>query len=328
MKRTLLFGEPMALLIADEPGALEKCKHFTRSMSGAELNVGIGLTRLEHKVEYFTRLGDDPFGHYIFDELKRQGIGTDTIKYDNVYKTGIQLKEFVEDGRDPYAPYYRKESAAAHVSKDDIDNINLTDIELIHVTGIPPALSSTALEATVRLMERAKDNGIKLTFDPNLRPALWESQESMIYEINRLSELADVVLPGIKECQILLGTENKEKIAAYYHKQGISTVVIKDGKNGAFISERKGKNILQMMVPGYHVNHVIDTVGAGDGFAVGFLSGMLEGLSVKECAERANAIGALQVQHRGDNEGLPNRKQLAEAMHKMKREIQKGTKVL
>ena len=55
MKKTLLFGEPMALLIADEPGPLEKCEHFTRSMSGAEVNVGIGLTRLGHKVEYLTR---------------------------------------------------------------------------------------------------------------------------------------------------------------------------------------------------------------------------------------------------------------------------------
>ena len=172
MKKTLLFGEPMALLIADEPGPLEKCEHFTRSMSGAEVNVGIGLTRLGHKVEYLTRLGDDPYGHYIYEQLHNQGIGTSMIEYDSVFKTGIQLKELVADGSDPKAPYYRKCSAASHICADDIDKIDLTDVELVHVTGIPPALSQMAIEATVRLMERAKENGIMLTFDPNLRP-LW-----------------------------------------------------------------------------------------------------------------------------------------------------------
>lgn len=318
MKKTLLFGEPMALLIADEPGPLENCEHFTRSMSGAEVNVGIGLTRLGHKVEYLTKLGDDPFGHYIFKQLDNQGIGTSMIGYDGVFKTGIQLKELVVDGSDPKAPYYRKGSAASHICADDIEGIDLTDVELVHVTGIPPALSQTALEATVRLMERAKESGIRLTFDPNLRPALWKDHDYMIEVINKLSVKADVVLPGIGECEILLGTKNKEQIAAYYHSHGVKTVVIKDGKNGAFVSDKNGENTVQISVPGYHVEHVVDTVGAGDGFAVGFLSGLLEELPVEACAKRANAIGAIQVQHRGDNEGLPDRVQLDAAMLSMK----------
>ena len=117
MKKTLLFGEPMALLIADEPGPLEKCEHFTRSMSGAEVNVGIGLTRLGHKVEYLTRLGDDPFGHYIYEQLHNQGIGTSMIEYDSVFKTGIQLKELVADGSDPKAPYYRMLSCITYMCR-------------------------------------------------------------------------------------------------------------------------------------------------------------------------------------------------------------------
>ena len=314
MKKTLLFGEPMALLMADETGPLDTCEHFTRGLSGAEVNVAIGLTRLGHEVEYLTRLGDDPFGHYIMRELQKQHIGTEMITYDTVFRTGIQLKERVEDGRDPYAPYYRKGSAASHICVEDIDKIDLTDIELVHVTGIPAALSASALDATIRLMQRAKENNITLTFDPNLRPALWKSQEYMIEVINRLSALADVILPGIGECEILLGTRSKEQITSYYHSLGIKLVVMKDGKNGAFVSQKCATGLVQTTVPGYHVEHVVDTVGAGDGFAVGFLSGILEGVSVQECAKRANAIGALQVQHRGDNEGLPDREQLKEAM--------------
>lgn len=138
MGKTILFGEPMALLIADTTGPLEEVEHFTRALSGAEVNVSIGLSRLGHPVEYLTRLGDDPFGHYIENQLKKNEIGTSMVTYDPVYRTGIQLKNRVTDGSDPYAPYYRKGSAASHISKAEIDALDLTDVELIHVTAFPP----------------------------------------------------------------------------------------------------------------------------------------------------------------------------------------------
>ena len=155
-------------------------------------------------------------------------------------------------------------------------------------------------------MERARKAQIPVTFDPNLRPALWENDEMMRKVLNDLANYADVVLPGIGECEILAGTTDKEKAADFYHQKGAALVVIKDGKNGAYVSEKKENGeITRDMIPGYPVKKVMDTVGAGDGFAVGVLSGLLKGLQVSECAKRGNAIGSIQVQHRGDNEGLP-----------------------
>ena len=306
MAKTILFGEPMALLIADTTGPLEEVEHFTRALSGAEVNVSIGLSRLNHQVEYLTRLGDDPFGHYIENQLKKNNIGTSMVTYDSVYRTGIQLKNRVTDGSDPYAPYYRKGSAASHISVKEIDGLDLTDVELVHVTGIPPALSESAREATFRLMERAKEEGIFLTFDPNLRPALWENEETMIRVINELAQNTDVVLPGIGECAILAGTEDVEAAADFYQNLGAKTVVIKDGSNGAYVRDGKAS----YRVPGYKVTNVVDTVGAGDGFAVGVLSGILEGLEMKESVLRGNAIGAIQVMNISDNEGLPTHEEL------------------
>lgn len=306
MAKTILFGEPMALLIADTTGPLEEVEHFTRALSGAEVNVSIGLSRLNHQVEYLTRLGDDPFGHYIENQLKKNNIGTSMVTYDSVYRTGIQLKNRVTDGSDPYAPYYRKGSAASHISVKEIDALDLTDVELVHVTGIPPALSESAREATFRLMERAKEEGIFLTFDPNLRPALWENEETMIRVINELAQNTDVVLPGIGECAILAGTEDVEATADFYQNLGAKTVVIKDGSNGAYVRDGKAS----YRVPGYKVTNVVDTVGAGDGFAVGVLSGILEGLEMKESVLRGNAIGAIQVMNISDNEGLPTHEEL------------------
>lgn len=306
MAKTILFGEPMALLIADTTGPLEEVEHFTRALSGAEVNVSIGLSRLNHQVEYLTRLGDDPFGHYIENQLKKNNIGTSMVTYDSVYRTGIQLKNRVTDGSDPYAPYYRKGSAASHISVKEIDALDFTDVELVHVTGIPPALSESAREATFRLMERAKEEGIFLTFDPNLRPALWENEETMIRVINELAQNTDVVLPGIGECAILAGTEDVEAAADFYQNLGAKTVVIKDGSNGAYVRDGKAS----YRVPGYKVTNVVDTVGAGDGFAVGVLSGILEGLEMKESVLRGNAIGAIQVMNISDNEGLPTHEEL------------------
>lgn len=306
MAKTILFGEPMALLIADTTGPLEEVEHFTRALSGAEVNVSIGLSRLNHQVEYLTRLGDDPFGHYIENQLKKNNIGTSMVTYDSVYRTGIQLKNRVTDGSDPYAPYYRKGSAASHISVKEIDALDLTDVELVHVTGIPPALSESAREATFRLRERAKEEGIFLTFDPNLRPALWENEETMIRVINELAQNTDVVLPGIGECAILAGTEDVEAAADFYQNLGAKTVVIKDGSNGAYVRDGKAS----YRVPGYKVTNVVDTVGAGDGFAVGVLSGILEGLEMKESVLRGNAIGAIQVMNISDNEGLPTHEEL------------------
>ena len=285
---------------------MEEVEHFTRALSGAEVNVSIGLSRLNHQVEYLTRLGDDPFGHYIENQLKKNNIGTSMVTYDSVYRTGIQLKNRVTDGSDPYAPYYRKGSAASHISVKEIDALDLTDVELVHVTGIPPALSESAREATFRLMERAKEEGIFLTFDPNLRPALWENEETMIRVINELAQNTDVVLPGIGECAILAGTEDVEAAADFYQNLGAKTVVIKDGSNGAYVRDGKAS----YRVPGYKVTNVVDTVGAGDGFAVGVLSGILEGLEMKESVLRGNAIGAIQVMNISDNEGLPTHEEL------------------
>lgn len=301
----------MALLIAESTGPLENVEHFTRALSGAEVNVAIGLSRLGHEVEYLTRLGDDPFGHYIEKTLIDNNIGTHTITYDPIYKTGIQLKSRVLDGSNPDAPYYRKGSAASNISKKEIDEIDLNDIDLIHITGIPAAISLSAREATFRLIERAKENNIFITFDPNLRPKLWENQSTMINTINEIAELSDIIMPGLEEGEILAGSENKQDIVKFYHDLGVEIVIVKDGKHGAYFDNKK----ISTQVEGYKVKEVVDTVGAGDGFAVGVISGLVEKLDPLDYVKRGNAIGAIQVTNLSDNEGLPTRKQIDEFMN-------------
>ena len=92
MSRVILVGEPMALFIAEEQGTLDKVTTFKRSAAGAEMNVAIGLKRLEHEVCYITKLGKDPFGKYLIDFLNKEGIDTSKICFDDHYPTAFQLK--------------------------------------------------------------------------------------------------------------------------------------------------------------------------------------------------------------------------------------------
>lgn len=311
MAKILLFGEPMALFTATEYGALEDVTHFERSLAGAEINVGIGLVRLGHEVTYLTRLGDDPLGHAINKRLIKENIDTSMITYDPIYKTGMMMKNIVKNG-DPDIAYYRKGSAFSQMNPDIIDTLSLEHYDHLHVTGIPCALSENCREATLCLIKKAKAYGLKISFDPNLRPSLWTTEKLMMDTIHEIATFSDMILPGINEAKTLMGSDDPNEIANYYLKTGIKQVIIKLGSDGAFV-KTANECFIQ---PGYKVEKVVDTVGAGDGFAVGMISGVLEGLSLKESCNRANAIGAMQVSFKGDNEGLPTIEKLKQFMNK------------
>ena len=128
----------------------------------------------------------------------------------------------------------------------------------------------------------------------------------MIRTINDLASKADLMLPGTGEGMALMGSDNPEAIARVYRSIGVDTVIVKYGSRGAYVSSPQGEK----HHPGFRIPKVVDTVGAGDCFAVGILSAMLEQLSLEETIRRGNAIGAIQVSVRSDNEGLPTREEL------------------
>ena len=309
MSKVILVGEPMALFIAEEEGSLDKVTSFKRSAAGAEMNVAIGLKRLGHDVCYISKLGMDPFGKYLIEFLKKEGIDTSNICFDTHYPTAFQLKAKTSEG-DPDVAYYRNGSAASNLRVEDVAEINMQGFDHFHLTGIFPGISETSRSTLLYLIEKAQNNGLTTSFDPNIRPSLWKNQQEMIRTINKFAFRCDTVLPGIAEGRILTGYQFERDIANYYLENGVKTVVIKCGSKGCYVKTVDHEEY----VNGYEVTKVVDTVGAGDGFAVGYLSGLLEKKSTVECADRANAIGALQVMHSGDNEGLPTREELFDFM--------------
>ncbi|WP_086872507.1 sugar kinase [Kosakonia pseudosacchari] len=303
----ITIGEAMAMFVATETGDLADAGQFIKRAAGAELNVATGLARLGLQVGWVSRVGDDSFGRFILNTLRKENISTAGVTLDGRYATGFQLKSKAENGTDPIVEYFRKGSAASHLSTDDFHAALFNDARHLHLSGVAAALSASSYALLEHAAQSMKAQGKTISFDPNLRPVLWKSEAEMVEKLNRLAFQADWVLPGLKEGFILTGENTPEGIADFYLQRGVKAVVIKTGADGAWFKTASGE---QGAVAPVKVENVIDTVGAGDGFAVGVISALLEGKTMPDAVRRGNAIGALAIQVPGDSEGLPTRAEL------------------
>jgi 2-dehydro-3-deoxygluconokinase len=300
------FGEAMGLFVAETAGDLAGVERFTRRMAGCETNVAIGLARLGHRVGWVSRLGRDPFGRFIRATLAQEGVDCSHVSDDPVRSTGIMFKAKTTDGSDPAIHYLRKNSAASELTAADFDPDYVCAARLLHATGISAALSGANMAFAQHVMDEMAESNRTISFDPNLRPSLWPSETVMKEQINDLAARADWILPGLKEGEILTGFSAPFDIAGFYLDRGAELVVVKLGAKGAYFrtSDRDGT------VPGVAVSRVIDTVGAGDGFAAGLISALLEGETIERAVARGNQVGAHAIQVIGDMDGLPTRAQL------------------
>lgn len=304
-------GEAMAMFVADECGDLASASHFSKRIAGAELNVAIGLARLGLNVGWVSRIGDDAFGRFTCQQLDQEGVDRRLVTTDARYPTGFQLKSKVDDGSDPLVEYFRKGSAASHLSVADF-TLNpgyFTSARHLHLSGVAAALSDSSLALLQQVAGEMKKQEKTISFDPNLRPVLWSSEQQMVKQLNGLAQFADWVLPGIKEGQILTGYTQPEAIADFYLAMGVKAVVIKTGSDGAWYKTADGDS---GQIAAIRTDNVVDTVGAGDGFAVGVISALLEGKSLPAAIRRGNKIGSLAIQAIGDSEGLPTRAALGD----------------
>lgn len=300
----ITFGESMVLFSPDDKGPLRHIHSFSKSIAGAESNVAIALARLGHQVGWFSKLGDDEFGRYITFMVRGEGIDVSRTIYDKEHATGLLFKELFEHVN-PNVYYYRKNSAASHLSVNDLDAEYISSAKILHLTGITPAISESAKETVFEAIRIAKKAGVLISFDPNIRLKLWTKAEAK-KTLLEICSYVDILFPGIDEGEILLGTKNQDEIIERFHQMGVKIIALKLGKEGCFVSNGEEKRKIE----GYRVEKVEDSVGAGDGFAAGFLSSYLKGLALNECGDFANGVGAMATLVRGDSEGFPTFEQL------------------
>lgn len=305
----ITLGEAMVLFVACEPGPLHAVGQFEKRTAGAETNVAVGLARLGLKVCWISKLGDDSMGRYLLESFRAEGVDCSLVQSVPGARTGFMFKGRVDDGSDPPIEYHRRGSAASTLAASELNLARIAGARHLHLTGIFPALSAATRGAVEAAAACARAAGRTISFDPNLRPTLWPSVEAMRESINELASLADWVLPGVEEGRQLTGRSEPQDIARFYRARGAKLVAVKLGGQGAWYDGERGCG----HVPAFPVARVVDTVGAGDGFAVGLISGLLEGLAVAQAVRRGTWIGARAVQVRGDTEGLPTRVELLQA---------------
>jgi len=300
-------GETMAALAPGEVGSLKYANNFSKYIAGAESNVAIGVKRLGFKSGFISKLGKDPLGDYVEFFVRGEGVDVSQVKRDDEHRTGLLIKE-MHTTKEPKVFYYRENSAASHLNPDDIDEDYIKKARHMHLTGITPALSDSAQNAFFRALNYAKQNDLRISFDPNLRLKLWPTIEKMKKVMLNIIPQVDVLLPGVEEGEILLGLDDPEEIIKGFYdmmEEG-SLVVLKLGSEGALYYQ--GDQIVH--VEPYKVDNIVDLIGAGDAFAAGLITGLLRDMSIKEAVELANLVGALCITVKGDIEGLPTWEQV------------------
>jgi 2-dehydro-3-deoxygluconokinase len=297
-RRVLTFGETMGLATSHRPGSFLHEKSLDLSFGGAETNVAIGLRRLGVPVTWVSRLGDDSIGRLILRELAAEGVDTYAAIHPTA-PTGLMLKERLSRSR-TNVMYYRRDSAASLLGPGDIGPEMMREASILHTTGITPALSASAREATIHAMETAAGLGVTVSFDLNFRSKLW-SAEQAAETFRTLVPLSSVVFAGIEEAQLLFpDLISPEELAAALVALGCGDAVIKQGPDGC--TALAGGQLYQ--VPAVPVE-AVDTVGAGDAFVAGYLSRAIDGCTPSECLGTAVATGALACLATGDWEGAP-----------------------
>lgn len=305
-------GECLASLVATTPGPLAEATTFERHDAGAEANVAVGLARLGHAVAYVGRVGADGFGTAIIRRLRGEGVGVTHLAIDPDTRTGVLFRERRTVGAAEVV-YHRAGSAGSRLAPDDIDQAVDAGVfegaRWLHLTGITPALSDTARAATLRARDVARDAGLTVSLDVNLRRRLW-SDEVAGATLRDLAAGVDVVLGSTDELAVIADLDpdaDPAELAATVATLGRATVVAKLGPAGALGIESGATPVL---VPAIAVPVVVDPVGAGDAFCAGFIAGRLDGVDLETALRMGNACGALAVAAVGDQAGVPDRTEL------------------
>jgi 2-dehydro-3-deoxygluconokinase len=296
------FGESMVLFASGERDKLENAASYQASIGGAESNCAIGLARLGHSVCWVSRLGSDPFGSRVIKTLRGECVDVRRVEISAKEPTGIMFKE-PAPGNASRVFYYRRHSAAAALKAESFDGL---EAKYLFVTGITPALSVSNRALTFELVDRFRDAGTKVVFDPNMRFRLWTVDEARTVFLD-LARKSDILVPSLTEAEILTGFTEPNSMLDGLRSLGPSQVILKAGDQGAWYADGEERGFC----PCFPVTE-IDPVGAGDAFCAGLISGLLDGCGLSEAVLRGSALGAFCVSAFGDYQGLPDRATLEE----------------
>ncbi|WP_085522468.1 sugar kinase [Tuberibacillus sp. Marseille-P3662] len=300
MNDIVTIGDAMITFDPSSKGPMRNASSFKRKVGGAELNFALGCARLGSQTGWISRLGNDEFGRYIHNFVRGEGVDVSAVQFVDNHPTSLNFKEVMEGGSGRTF-YYRDHSPTETLTMETLDESFIKNAKLLHVTGVFTALDQTKNIGLIKhAMTVAKNNGLLISLDPNIRLKLWDEDEARD-ALNAFLPYVDIMLTGVEEAELLFGVTDPKQIIDQCTSQGIATVAIKQGDQGS-IGYHKGEFLKLSAVP---PKKVVDTVGAGDGFDAGFVHGIMHDWPLEKTLRFANTIGSMVVSVEGDNEGLP-----------------------
>ncbi|MCL7417729.1 MAG: carbohydrate kinase [Halalkalicoccus sp.] len=302
----LVAGETLIDFLPDRPGSLREVETFTRRPGGAPANVAVALATLGEVPEFWTRVGDDPFGEDLVETLTEYGLSERFVERDPEAKTTLAFVSHDETA-DRQFSFYRDGTADTRMEPGTIDDDLLRGVSWVHLGGVTLA-SEPSRAATLDLAERAGDRGCTVSFDPNARPELWEGRAEFERQVGEILPHVDV-LKATPEDLAEAGIEGEgTDLARAACERGPHTTLLTLGGEGALaVATDEAPWSGEATHAGYPVDPV-DTTGAGDAFTAGAIAALSDGEDLAEAIAFGNAVAATTTTAEGAMTALPDRK--------------------
>jgi sugar/nucleoside kinase (ribokinase family) len=301
-------GEALVDFIAEQTVKdVGRASTFIKAPGGAVANTAVGLARLGVNSRFVGKVGGDPFGRFLQDTMAEEGVDVSFFIESKRYPTALVFVA-LDESRVPRFIFFGDPSADMMLMEDEIWPTMLEDAAFLHL-GTVSMVREPVRGATFKLMGMAREQGVKICFDPNFRLHLWKDHELLKELAKRTAADATVVKLNDEELLFMTGEKSLEKGARRVRDRGAELVVVTLGPQGAYYLCEDGDG----EVPGFKV-YVADTTGAGDGFAAGLLAAMVEleewppaAESLYRAVRFANAVGAMVCTKVGAQSSLPGR---------------------
>ena len=286
-------------LISEEPHVpLPQVRRFTRYLGGSSANMAVGLARLGAKTGIVGCLGDDSLSRFLLDFLNAEKVDTSHVRIAPGYLPSLALTEVAPPDRFPQV-FYRHDAVDIMLNADAADLAFAASARMF-VTNGTSLCASPSRESTYLALERARQAGCRVVLDVDYRSSSWRKPDDAGLAVRLALPFVDVLIGNQLELKLVAGVDDLDRAGETLRARGVPVVVSKLGEEGTRVLTAEGA----VYLPPYAVE-VSSTIGAGDGFASGFLYAMLEGLPLAECLHYGNAAAAIVVSRLSCSEAMP-----------------------
>ncbi len=272
------------------PGKLSLVEQMTLHTGGCAVNTGIALVKLGAQVSILGCTGDDVLGQFVADELRKYAVDIRGLRCRKDCSTSATMVLVHPDGERSFLHHL---GANALFGPEDIDFSIIEECRCLHIAGalVMPAMDG---ESTAEILERARRQGITTSLD-----TAWDASGRWLQTLQLCLPHLDYFMPSLEEARELSGLTEPEAILDFFLERGPATVILKMGASGSI-----ARNSTETQVVPAIPSSSVDTTGAGDCFAAGFLRGLLEGWSLQQCLRLGNAAGSLCIRSIGATTGI------------------------